>query len=136
MCLILGVGSVQAQDCSNTLPTNTSSTQSYDGKPNNLPNYGLVVQLSIEGRGRAAVGSETAYKTSWGSTTFDESKVNWVEKTSDNSSILSFYDYEAAYYTTSGGWLPPYTHTIYQYANQNFYFYAQETQPGYYFSIW
>ena len=136
MCVLLGVGSVQAQDCSNTLPTNTSSTQSYDGKPNNLPNYGLVVQLSIEGRGRAAVGSETAYKTSWGSTTFDESKVNWVEKTSDNSSILSFYDYEAAYYTTSGGWLPPYTHTIYQYANQNFYFYAQETQPGYYFSNW
>ena len=137
MCLILGVGSVWAQDCSNTLPTTTTSaTSKYDDKPNNIPEYGLVVQLSIEGRGRAAIGYQSAYSKDWfGNVTYDENKVSWIEKSSNAAAVINCYDYQEAYYITSGNILN-YSHTVYSYANQDFYFYAQETQPGYYFSKW
>ena len=140
MCLILGVGSVWAQDCSNTLPTNTSTKDVgyIDQKPTDLVNYGLVVQLAIEGRGKAAVGYQSAYdqKYSWSDWTFDETKVSWIEKSSNAAAVINCYDYEAGYYTSTRNNKYKYIHTYYSYAKQNFYFYAQETQPGYYFSNW
>ncbi len=140
MCLILGVGSVWAQDCFNTLPTNTSTKDVgyIDQKPTDLVNYGLVVQLAIEGRGKAAVGYQSAYdqKYSWSDWTFDETKVSWIEKSSNAAAVINCYDYEAGYYTSTRNNKYKYIHTYYSYAKQNFYFYAQETQPGYYFSNW
>ncbi len=129
-----------AQDCENTLPTNTTTKDVgyIDQEPDNLVDYGLVVQLAIEGRGKAAVGYQSAYdqKYSWSDWTFDETKVSWIEKSSNAAAVINCYDYEAGYYTSTRNNKYKYIHTYYSYAKQNFYFYAQETQPGYYFSHW